>query len=346
MRKNYLLFFGVLFCSLSSFSQHTLVRQNYFTLGNQYTLYRITAMNVNTVQISGNNAIWNFSDAELTEPDTVTALEPSATVFYSDPNVNYNTTQLCLNSTNQLQQIENNMFSYFHSSNNEISFGGEWADNATWEFYFHHFDDPEQYFAFPFTYGDSFTDAYLSTGYDMSGSGFHKQWGERTVVADGTGTLMMPDKTYTDCLRLKATIHYSDSNGVWGVSDYTRYQYTWFDLKTNGPVLDVELGSNFWLLNADYYFNNPPVASKTLPFERDITLSPNPAGENLYVQFTHPPSGNIDFVVYTLTGNAVKTYSKGNSAVYELNVRELSAGIYFLGIITSEGAAVRKFVKL
>ena len=111
-------------------------------------------------------------------------------------------------------------------------------------------------------------------------------------------------------------------------------------------MLDVELGSNFWLLNADYYFNNPPVASKTLPFERDITLSPNPAGENLYIQFTQPPSGSIDFAVYTLTGNAVKTYSKGNSAVYELNVRELSAGIYFLGIITSEGAAVRKFVKL
>lgn len=230
MRKFYLLCIGVTCLNLIGYSQNTLFRNNYFTIGNQYPVYRISNLNSDTVIISGSNTQWNFSDATFDVLDTVTALEPSETVFYNQPDVNYNTTELCLYSTDNFLYIEDNMFSYFHSNDESIEFAGEWADNPTWEYYYYHFQDPEQYFAFPFNYEDSFTDQFLSTAYDMSGSGQHKGWGTRTVVADGFGTLIMPDKTYSNCLRLKATINYSDSSGLWGVEHYTKYQYTWFAL--------------------------------------------------------------------------------------------------------------------
>lgn len=76
---------------------------------------------------------------------------------------------------------------------------------------------------------------------------------------------------------------------------------------------------------------------------RNFSVSPNPAND--YINISNNSNIVISDVIFTdVNGRVVKT-AKANSIEVQVNVSDLNAGIYFMNIDSTEGTAVKKFIK-
>lgn len=79
-----------------------------------------------------------------------------------------------------------------------------------------------------------------------------------------------------------------------------------------------------------------------------ISVYPNPTTNQLYVQFDKPILGEVSFKLFSHLGNLVyQNHSTGNTDLtYSLDMSELSSGIYFLEVNTTDGKSNKKVVLL
>lgn len=76
-------------------------------------------------------------------------------------------------------------------------------------------------------------------------------------------------------------------------------------------------------------------------YNRDINIFPNPAEDELTVSGTY--MYKID--LYMVGGQLVKSFSEVNARIFNIDVRKLPAGSYYLNIETARGMFTRKFIK-
>lgn len=79
-------------------------------------------------------------------------------------------------------------------------------------------------------------------------------------------------------------------------------------------------------------------------FADKFTVSPNPANNVISVSNAQGIT-LTDVSITDINGRTVKTVTVGNVSETQLNVSELTSGIYFLNINSDAGKAVKKFVK-
>ncbi|MCB0538390.1 MAG: choice-of-anchor J domain-containing protein [Bacteroidetes bacterium] len=76
-----------------------------------------------------------------------------------------------------------------------------------------------------------------------------------------------------------------------------------------------------------------------------LEIFPNPANNNLTVNFELDNTQNIDITVYTVTGNKVATQNfNANSVNTSFNTSNFNEGVYILKIETEKGVKTQKFV--
>ncbi len=341
------------FCLISIFlrGQGTIYRENYFTLGNSYQCQYYENIKKDTLIISGNNVIWDFSNAAPTNQlDTLQAMDPSTTVFFNDPNMNYNVSNLCLYEPQGMSSsYDDNLYTYFLSCDSSIQFIGRWAYNGAWESWYYHLTDLETYFQFPFSFGDSFQDSFSGTSYDMSGSGLHTFHGTNDVVADGFGTLILPSSNYTNCLRLKSVNNTTDSSSTFGITHFTQITYTWFQLMRNGPILEIQTDTNFYYFKTISYYDNPLVGLNEYKRADDITVYPNPFTNKIFVNFNQPQANKVFLRLKDNIGRDVFTSNMNdfdNSVIKSLNMIDLPNGIYYLEIFVDGIQTTKKLIKI
>jgi hypothetical protein len=81
---------------------------------------------------------------------------------------------------------------------------------------------------------DAFTTAFTTSGYDFEGTG------TSTIDADGYGTLILPDKTYKDVLRVKVTQEQTDILKKYkSASERKTVTYVWFDKEHRSALLKI-----------------------------------------------------------------------------------------------------------
>ncbi|MBR5028949.1 MAG: T9SS type A sorting domain-containing protein [Bacteroidales bacterium] len=76
-------------------------------------------------------------------------------------------------------------------------------------------------------------------------------------------------------------------------------------------------------------------------YNRDINLYPNPVEDELTVSGTY--MYKID--LYMVGGQLVKSYPEVNARFFNIDVRKLPAGSYYLSVETARGMFTRKFIK-
>jgi hypothetical protein len=325
-------FLGLFLCLLWQhiIAQNTIYRSNYFSLGNSYPYVFLDSVEMDTVLISGSNVIWDFSSAVQTQFDTLHAIDPANTIFYNDPNVNYNISDLCLYEPGQPFSYNSNMYSYYISDNSAVYFIGNWANNGIWESWYYHLTDTEKCFAFPFSLNDNFQDSFAGSSYDMSGSGIHAYQGMINVMSDGFGTLIFSNITYSNCLRVKSIRSLSDSSML-GVHTFSYITDTWFQTVTNGPVLEIVRGGNY-ISQTRYYYNNPPVSIHELTNEKTTIVIPNPLTFFTTIKLNFDLK-NGTLIICDVLGNEIKKISFYGSEV-KIDRENLTAGVYFYKIIS------------
>lgn len=100
------------------------------------------------------------------------------------------------------------------------------------------YDQPVLIAKRPFSYKDtvieSYTTSYTVNGMDFSGTG------TVNIEADGFGTLILPDKTYTNTLRIKITQKQTDTSKQHQLTnELTIITYAWFDKNHTSALLKM-----------------------------------------------------------------------------------------------------------
>ncbi len=209
------------------------------------------------------------------------------------------------------------------------------------------YSDPITLYSFPMTYGTVNFDTFGAT------SGGSTVTGSLTTYGDATGTLILPNGSYTNVLRLKLTVNEIYSGAATGTINIIQYRY--YSAASKFLLLSV---SNQTSLIAGF----PPQINKSgtvqsLTFagineiknESGFSFYPNPtSNKEISLQFNLKVIENYEVNIVNVMGQVVKTISFGELSPGSYNktidLRELSSGIYYLKLSGQKSQRVEKLI--
>jgi hypothetical protein len=260
---------------------------------------------------SGANITWDFSF--LTDPD-------KDTVEYSDTFDCINSGTLGAHFTNEPWRCHN-----YGLHNDSFYYLGSGGGLTYIEYY-----DPIVILPYPITfdsttYADTFNLVYYAEGLYCYGDGY------QFIVADAYGTLILPDSTYTNVLRVKRSIKERFVRYDIPVNEIKTYQiFEWYS----------ETASRTCLLKIQNHISTVEVKGVDLAIGQ-ISVYPNPSEDIVFVKANS--SVEVEAVILTdITGKSVYSNNQISSSSFSINVSLLPSGIYFLNIVTDKGALVKK----
>ena len=234
------------------------------------------------------------------------------------------------------------------------------------------YSDPQTLMEFPVTYQRTWDDTYAYELQYLGSSISYEANGTSEFVVDGYGTVVLPQATFDDALRIRWTSVSMDSTSFGSESernDYYDTTYVWLSPSYHSPLctgsrtrqvrtayfvfMDTVISDSETLFDAS--FSLDPFAGTTSAV-RDITpgkyamsIAPNPFAESLNINFTADRSGEMEFVLQDLQGRVVLTQrllatSGENAVTYPVN--DLPGGMYVAMLRTESGADVQKLVHL
>jgi hypothetical protein len=193
-----------------------------------------------------------------------------------------------------------------------------------------HYPDPVLIAERPMSYDDVTVDAFtaeLQVGVDMNGSG------TTTLHADGYGTLMLPNGTYSDVLRVHLSQTEVDTIVGLGATSTTYIDtYLWYD-NAHASVL----------LKIDTVYSTSGFSSKTVVFlEQEITSVPNLLKQERFKAAFHTNAllvfGSFDngsiLELFDAAGRLVSTNALNEGSVLHLFTFEqtLPVGLYCVAV--------------
>jgi len=127
---------------------------------------------------------------------------------------------------------------------------------------------------------------------------------------------------------------------VSGLSGPTAVKLAFRYFVTNGGPA----GDNSDLIGIDTFSVDRPAASAQSFFAAHFSMYPNPAKNELNLAVKNGLSIN-EIRVIDLNGRIVKTVQSGFETEMQINVSDLTTGVYMINIKTDEGTATSKFIK-
>jgi hypothetical protein len=186
--------------------------------------------------------------------------------------------------------------------------------------------------------------------------------GKRINEVDGWGTLITPFGSF-QTLRIRSTIMqtdtlYLDSTiGGFSTPRPTRIEYKWLAAGKKIPVLQID--ENI-ILGAPVVSNVTYIDSlrSTVPYvgivesssSNELNVYPNPACEQLTIDFNQQSSAKVNIRLLNMLGQKVAQIEKGNfsagkqSISVNLQSLGLEQGIYFLNFESESSREIKKLV--
>lgn len=278
---------------------------------------------------TGTGQTWNFSSAPVTGSSSFTVAPSSSIPLGSNfPNAS---TAITTGGASDCFEITSGSINYY---------GGTFTPGMLGAVY----SDPEKRLQFPFSYLNSFSDSFYATE-TISGNTTYR-YGYVTVTADGEGTLITPAGTYSNVLRLRRNISWTDSTSA-NIVTYSGDYYSWYSVSSRYPLAEMwsvtgTAGSSF----GSRYLTGVTQGISGLQDESGIVVFPNPCDEKLFVSSGHTKDINT-VRIYDINGKNVfeRDFKAQNAqATFELSFNA-PAGIYFLSISDGNSILTRKIVK-
>ena len=199
------------------------------------------------------------------------------------------------------------------------------------------YSNSEKILEFPFTYNNTFTDPFGGT-FISSGASFTRA-GTATVSADGYGTLILPNGTFNNVLRVKLIEDYGDTYQGNEVYHYYVEVYMFYQPGIHIPVLaltDYEQSGN----NTRYgnFLANITAGTEELTADR-ISVYPNPVKDQLFINW-NDANHTTGIDIYNISGKLVFS---SQQSINSINTSEFEAGVYFIHL--GEGNGIKKFIK-
>jgi len=192
----------------------------------------------------------------------------------------------------------------------------------------------------------------------------------RTVVCDGYGTLITPERRFDNVLRIK-TVFYAVDSSLADIQktgnfqqvpqvniQYTEYtNYTWY-VRDTGAVFSYTTGTvtnvppvqvilEGWYRRIDAPVDTTATAIKpSVVNQPGFSLAPNPTADAFTVSLTHLPANQAaTLTVLDVTGRVVytTTVEAGNQQV-KLDAAQWAAGLYNVRLTVGEVSTSQKLV--
>lgn len=345
--KNFLLVAFLALVSTSVFSQFNLTQSNMPQVGDtgRYQFVDTTGFDPGP---SGTGVTWDFSGAaDSSNSFRQEFVDPASTpggAAFTDPNtVAFN---------NGLGD-----FFYYNSAADSFYLVGESTQFTlnTAAVY----SNPLRIFDFPFTPTTSTIDDCNST-FTVQGITFIRV-GSDSVTQSGSGTLITPDSTYQNVIRIFKTISLRDSGNVLGlvvINTFNTFTFEWYTEDDPLPVMvayqqDINLAGNptqdKW---AFYRMFGDTMTSAVAPEValESVDVYPNPTAGETRIAYQLNQSTHLKIEVFNLLGNRVKVLVDENQTpgnhTLKVNAAGLRNGTYILRFQTDNSLTTRKVVVL
>jgi hypothetical protein len=275
--------------------------------------------------LSGANLTWNFSNLDLHYPVERFYKTPDATTYSSD----------FPSATLVRTDAYNYGLSYWNNSSSQsVYYGFIETGVASQQFN----DNPVVYYKFPMTYGMTYADnltAFTMPG-ALTGNGVYN------FMADAWGTVQLPGRTISNCLRTKSTLYIGDST----LNSYSlTTEYSWFSQQYKEPILVlVKVVINGILYYNYAIYNNLMITSIAEHQKTNFKLYPNPAMSKVTIEGLDNRTTQKTIMIMDISGKTVYETDCQNSIMH-IDISNLTSGIYFVAEKTNHGLTVEKFIK-
>lgn len=315
MKKNYFLL-SLLFLSSTLFSQNLTVTDIGYKAGETYKNFMTTTEVAEGPM--GTNVTWDLSDIT----DTTSILNTvSVNSGGSFPTANFVITNSDGNK------------SYVKQTSTSIDIVGIVVPNFTTMSY----SDPASYFTLPLTTATNKVDNFKCS-FSSSGFAFVR---EGTIKSEfsGSGTLITPYGTYTNVVRIKTTLNFSDTYS--GGKIYTsQVSYNWYKSGIHHEVANVSYVNGSF--NYAYYSD----AALNVGLEEQAAFNfatyPNPLSNELTINSEEALS---KVMITSLSGELIQTIDVNNENNLTVSFNEMESGIYFVVLKGSNGQTVTRRIQ-
>lgn len=281
---------------------------------------------------SGGGVTWDFSSLQ---PENFTQL------FFGLPSSGSQAVQFP--DATLLRSQASGQESYFIHNNDSIRLIGVVTASGVVVSY----SDPEQVLRFPFSFNQSFVDSFRAS-YISGSSG--TRTGVDTVVADGWGTLILPDYTYNNVLRVKVISHYNDTIPTQPVLTFNDERYYFYLPGIHSYLLSI---NNTVVMNGNtvistvqtlnYFDHTTGIAAA--PPQVELKIYPVPALEKADVHFPAIKTDRGSLTVINNAGMIVRQVPLvKNQTQLTLDCLGLPSGMYVVKMYDGEQAAAGKLV--
>jgi hypothetical protein len=316
--------------SSASIAQPTLTSNgSNFLLGNSYSSMTSNYANPGN---AGANQTWDISSVSGTTSALVNFVLPSTTSYGSSfPQANIACTSQNTTSVG-----------YYKTTASAMQLCGT-ASSVTMIY-----SDIEDMMRYPCTYNSTYTDTW-ATNFNSGGYNFHRK-GTTTVTADSYGTLITPNGTYTNVMRIHFVQTYQDSAyiGAPYIINYVNDEYMWYKEGINAQLatmftINTSTGNNY---TGGSYITGNTGLDNSPEFQISSNLYPNPATDKVTIEYTLAKNQNVEIRLINSMGQQIKRdyNSEGvqGKNVVNLEVTNLPDGIYFAQIYVEGNLATSK----
>jgi hypothetical protein len=229
---------------------------------------------------------------------------------------------------------------FFKISNDEMLIVGQTLRNEQFEEGISvEFNPPLKAMEFPFAYGQSFN---TRTAFDLNIEIIRVAYTSSSMVeADAWGTIITPEGTYNNVLRVKTTS--MDTTALFlgplplEQETATSVSYDWYSSNRVFPVFSIQgiLDENFSVTNVSY-LSDQTVSTNDLAILHDFNIYPVPASEFIFVESPNDMD-DIRVRLFNMSGSLVMDHYFNNAgSQIQLNVSDLKTGLYTIQMIQNQ----------
>ena len=286
---------------------------------------------------SGAYITWNFDSLITTSIDTGIVTACSATPHCS----------LFPGSTYAIVSQATHLTPYYIENSTTLSQNGYFIATDTNAVY----TNPIDQFRYPFSYGTSFSDPYA--GIITLGAITANETGTITVTYDGYGTLILPGGIDTNVLRVHTLQLFVDSASLFGFPTVQTFQletYAWYKPNYHSPLMTIlnttQIGGSYTNKAVSY---SPKQTATSTPIiagiENALQLYPNPAKNELNIEYTSANNQEVRISLYDLLGKEIAVITdrsmQGKQSI-NYNTSKLPKGLYLLRLQSGTETITRK----
>jgi len=189
----------------------------------------------------------------------------------------------------------------------------------------------------PISYGDTATDSFVMN-YSSSSLNFPGK-GQSSIIADGYGTLILPNASYSNVLRLKIMQVEADTSTPPYIT--TIITYGWWDNIHNSALLKIDSTNSPTYISQDVLYmisEAVPTGVKQVSIEENL-LYPNPVRDMAYFETKDKGAITITNQIGQLAGSFLV-----EKDVTEIPTNNITAGLYYIAFQTEKYRQVLKLL--